>query len=194
MLAPNPSTALAWIHSELGVSGEGFPADRPDQHGDLPRLGLIVGEVLARLHSVDPTDAPLLRGWPVLEAAVSSRLRAGAIEPSDMGEPYARYGAGELVDMWHASRPETDDAVLCCGNPQMGQLLIADSKLAGLASAEMAVIADRHLDLAVAHQSVHAELGSEAVYSMYEGYGQDPNIVHLDHYVLASRLLGIWRG
>lgn len=191
MLAAEPLVALAWIHAELGVAGEGHPADRPDLHGDLPRLGLIIGQALARVHSLNPEAAPLNRGWETIAAAIEERLEAGLIDSSQLGEAYGRYGPQDLVAIWRESRPATEDLVVCAGRPLMSQLLIADSELAGLMSGEFAIIADRHLDLAVAHQSVHVELGSEAVYSFYEGYGQDANMVSLDHYVLASRLLGL---
>lgn len=191
MLANDPARALEWLHSELGLSGDGHLANRPDLHGDLPRLAVIVGEGLAALHSVNQEDAPLETGWDLIAQAITDRLDQGLIDSSKLGRPYDGYRADRLVKFWREGKPVDKDLVVCCGNPVLSNLLIADSKLTGLVSAENAVIADRHLDLAIAQQSIHVELGSEAVFAFYEGYGRDANIVSLDHYVLASRLLGI---
>lgn len=191
MLATNSQNALRWIHDQLGLSGEGDPANHHDQHGELPRLSIIMGQGLARLHGIDIRSAPLATGWNKLDAVIQGRLEGGLIDPSILGKPYDLYAADRLVELWRSGRPAEEDLVICCGEPTLENLLIADSQLSGFLSAANAVIADRHLDLAVAQQSVHAELGSEAVFSFYEGYGLDANIVKLDHYVLATRLLGI---
>jgi aminoglycoside phosphotransferase len=191
MLNPNPRSALAWIHEKLDLAGEGYPAIRPDLHGDLPRLAVIMGEALASLHAVEVADAPLPSGWNRISECISQRLAANEIDPAHLGKPYDLYAAERLVEIWQESQPPSEDLVVCCGRPTLEDVLIKDSALAGFTDARYAMVADRHLDLAVAQQSIHAELGSEAVFAFYEGYGLDANIVKLDHYILASRLLGI---
>ncbi len=191
MLNPNPTSTLAWIYKTLGLSGEGHPANRPDLHGDLPRLAVIMGEALAQLHSIDVEGAPLPTGWDAIRDSITERLARSAIDPADLGKPYDLYEAERLVELWQESKPSSQDLVVCCGRPTLDDVLIKKSALAGFVNADYAIVADRHLDLAVAQQSIHAELGSEAVFGFYEGYGLDASIVKLDHYILASRLLGI---
>ncbi len=191
MLATDPARALEWLHSELGLTGEGHRANRPDLHGDLPRLAVIVGEGLAALHALDPAEAPLQSGWNLISQTINDRLEQGLIDSTKLGRPYDGYRADRLVKFWREGRPAQDELVVCCGNPVLSNLLLADSKMTGFVSADHAFIADRHLDLAIVQQSIHIELGSEAVFAFYSGYGRDANIVSLDHYVLASRLLGI---
>lgn len=191
MFAPDPKAALKWLHSQLSVTGIGDPANRPDLHGDLPRLGVIAGEMLAQVHGLDPTDSPLLSGWEHINEAIQERLETGLIDPDKLGKPYEMYKVQKLVQLWRQGRPNDEDLVVCCGQATLDNFLISNSKLAGLVSGENAIVADRHLDLAVIQQSIHVELGSEAVFAFYEGYGVDARILKLDHYVLASRLLGI---
>jgi aminoglycoside phosphotransferase len=191
MFATDPQAALEWLHSQLGVAGKGDPANRPDLHGDLPRLGVLAGEMLAQVHSLDASNAPLMSGWDHIDSVVAERLEGGLIDPDKLGKPYAMYKPQKLVQLWRQGRPNEEDLVVCCGLATLENLLISDSKFAGLASGEDAIVADRHLDLAVIQQSIHVELGSEAVFAFYEGYGSDASILKLDHYVLASRLLGI---
>ena len=47
-----------------------------------------------------------------------------------------------------------------------------------------------HFDLAIVQRSLHYDLGPAAVFGSYEGYGADPDLVRLDHFVLASLLIG----
>lgn len=191
MLNPNPAQALTWISQSLGLSCDGHPANRPDLHGDLPRLGAIMGQALAQLHGLESGGAPFPSGWDWICDCIAGRLSSGAIDPAALSKPYDLYSAEQLVQMWQATRPPSEDLVVCIGRATLADVLIKDSCLAGFENADYSMIADRHLDLAVAQQSIHAELGSEAVFGFYEGYGMDANIVKLDHYILASRLLGI---
>jgi aminoglycoside phosphotransferase len=52
------------------------------------------------------------------------------------------------------------------------------------------IVADRHLDLAIAHLSVGAVLGQEAVFGFYDAYGRDPDLIRLDRAVLVAHVLG----
>lgn len=109
-----------------------------------------------------------------------------------MAEPYDRYAAERLVEIWtEAELPATYESttVVLAGALSIDRMLLANGELSGIEGA-CGLIGDRHLDLAVLQHSVHRDLGAEAVFGFYESYGADPNIVALDHFVLAALLLG----
>ena len=162
------------------------PADRPDLHGDLPALPGALGRGLAAVHGVrPPADALPLD----LAALVDERLARGAIQVDRLPEPYRRYRAAQLVQLWHDRHRPPDPMVCLVGAATIDRFLMSGGRVAGFA-APFGMIGDRHLDLAVLHHSIHYTLGPEAVFGFYEAYGSDPDLVQLDHHVLTSLLLG----
>ncbi len=160
-----------------------------------------VGAALARLHAGDgdgagpESGAASLRSEQLL-ALVAHRAAKGLLRPELLPNPYQRYSADELIRLvGEGAKVATDRAetapVPVHGDPRLEHLVVDDGDgprvaddLAG------AGLGDRHLDLAIAHQSVHRHLGAEAVMAFYQGYGRDPDLVLLDHYILMSLLLG----
>ena len=114
------------------------------------------------------------------------------IDPASLPEPYDRYEADRLVEIWSdGALPESyeSNSVVLAGSLTIDRMFLTDGELTGL-SGDFGLVGDRHLDLAVVQHSIHRQLGAEAVFGLYEAYGSDPNIVVLDHYVLAGLLLG----
>ncbi len=175
----------AWLVSERLP---GVPAHRPDLHGDVGSLAEVAGAALRALHALplDAAPASIERGWNALaalaEATVASGL--GAID-----EAYQRYTADELLSIWCAGRPPIEDLVICHGDPALPNLIAHQGVFTGFVDLGGVRIADRHLDLAHAHASIHRNLGPEAVYVFYEAYGTDPDLLRLDHYLLAKQLM-----
>ncbi len=184
------SQVAAAIHGALGDPGDGHRADRPDLHGDLPGVPAALGRGLARIHRVVLSD-PVA---PVdVSALVEDLLLAGRLDTLSLPEPYRRYRAAELVEMWRRwPEPVTPTAPAVCsvGRLTVDRMLLADGEVVGIGGGEYGLIADRHLDLAVIHHSIHLSLGAEAVFGFYEAYGMDPDLVLLDRYVLCAHLLG----
>ncbi len=179
----------------------GTPADQPDQHPDPDDLIVAVGVGLRALHElavspflVDDHDQPVASGW----GAVADRCRAavanGSVNTAELPEPYRRYTAAQLLEMCLDGSPasvgDEADMVLCHGRPALAEFLATNGSFTGFASLSDVLVADRHYDLAVLHQSAQQVLGPEAVFRLYESYGQDPNLAKLEHYVLVSHLLG----
>lgn len=178
--------AFAWLVSDRLP---GSPAHRPDLHGDVGSLANAAGRTLASLHALPFPDHDLPKGWSALREDLTRSVRAGAVEDAILPEPYNRYTASELLAMWTESPPLFDDLVLCHGDPSLPNFLVEQGRLTGLVDLGGMRIADRHLDLAIAHRSVQRNLGPEAVYVFYEAYGTDPDVLRLDHYLLGSLLL-----
>lgn len=175
----------AWLVTERMP---GVPAHRPDLHGDVGSLAEVAGTALRELHAISLDAAPtsIERGWEALQRRAAQTVAAG-IEEID--EPYSRYSADELLTMWQDGRPDTEDLVVCHGDPALPNMLAHHGTFVGWVDLAGVRIADRHLDLAHAHTSIHRNLGPEAVYVFYDTYGTDPDLVRLDHYLLAKQLL-----
>ena len=166
----------------------GFPAHRPDLHGDVGSLAELAGHSLRDIHAIPVDDAPasLERGWDAIAVTADATVASGIDE---VDEPYQRYSTSELLELWRSARPDTEDLVVCHGDPALPNLMARHGELTGWVDLGGMRIADRHLDLAHAHLSVHQNLGPEAVYVFYDAYGRDANLLHLDHYLLAKQLL-----
>jgi aminoglycoside phosphotransferase len=175
----------AWLVSNRLA---GFPAHRPDLHGDVGSLAELAGRALRAIHAISIDEAPASwpRGWDAVEATADATVASGI---DDVDEPYRRYSPDKLLTMWRDGRPDSEDLVVCHGDPSLPNLIARHGELSGWVDLGAMRIADRHLDLAHAHASVHRNLGPEAVYVFYDAYGRDANLIHLDHYLLAKQLL-----
>lgn len=189
----------AWLVSEL-AGGE--RADRPERHAEPGSLARAVGSGLAALHGLPvgvlETDAAVPPDrWATVIERCRQRVAAGLVDTGRLPEPYARYDAERLLEMFEgtgngqAGAAPPDPPVLCHGRPTLDRVLVDGGRFVGFDGFESAVVADRHLDLAVAHRSIAEVLGAEAVVGLYEGYGFDPDLIRLDRAVLASHLLGV---
>ncbi len=175
----------AWLVSERLP---GVPAHRPDLHGDVGSLAEVAGAALRRLHAIPLDHAPstIERGWEALSRLAEATAAHGL---GELDEAYQRYEADELLSIWCAGRPPVEDLVICHGDPALPNLMAFRGDFTGFVDLSAVRIADRHLDLAHAHVSIHRNLGAEAVYVFYEAYGTDPDLLRLDHYLLAKQLL-----
>lgn len=176
---------LAWL---VTARIDGVPAHRPDLHGDVGSLAEVAGQALRKLHALPLDVAPdeIDRGWDALEAAAEAYVAGGG---GEVDEPYQRYTSEQLLELWRQGRPAVEDLVICHGDPALPNMLARQGAFVGWVDLGGVRIADRHLDLAHAHASIHRNLGPEAVYVFYDTYGQDPDLLRLDHYLLAKQLL-----
>ena len=175
----------------------GYPADRPDLHADPDDLVVAVADGLRRLHSLSSAPAGLddgssdgPHGWSYLAERCRNAVADSGFDAALLPPPYDRYDGSQLLAMMTEGRPATEELVLCHGQPTLDQFLVDGGSFTGFRQLDNMIVADRHLDLAIIHQSVHHELGPEAVFRFYEAYGADPDIVRLDHYILLCHLLG----
>jgi kanamycin kinase/aminoglycoside 3'-phosphotransferase-2 len=165
----------------------GEPADRVDLLGEIEGIIVAFGRALAAMHAAPRDDAPLPVGWEAIRSTIESNL--GTIDPAQLPKAYARYTPDQLFDIWQANRPATEDLVVCHGAPLLENVLLHSGTTSGYRDLHRMRIADRHLDLAVAHHSVHARFGGDASFIFYDAYGTDPDLLRLDHYTLAGVLL-----
>lgn len=190
-------TVIGQVGRWLVVTGpEGTGADKPELHPDPDDLITAVGAGMRLLHRL-PTDA-LISQQPRPDdegrAAVAELCRRsvadGAVDPARLPAPYGRYSPDELIRLLVDGAPPRWEPVLCHGFATARRFIVDGGRFVGFDRIEAPLIADRHFDLAVIHQSVQHHFGPEAVFRFYEAYGSDPDIVRLEHHVLASHLLG----
>ncbi len=186
-----------WLVTEIP---DGLAADRPDRHPEPGNLARLIGQGLAALHALPVAlldgDARTGSGgdpWaPIVERCRRS-VGAGLVDAATLPAPYDRYQPDRLLEMMidggaTAGRP-SEAPTLCHGAPEAARFLIDGDRFVGFDAIEAPLVADRHLDLAVAHLSVADALGAEAVYGFYDGYGTDPDLARLDRAILARHLL-----
>jgi aminoglycoside phosphotransferase len=178
-------TEVDWIVTQRLI---GHPANRVDLHGDVTGITVTVARALRALHDtvVDRESFPFPMGWEPLAEEIGRSVPR--LEPRSLPDPYARYSAAQLEEFWIAGRPATEDVVLCHGSARLDNLIV-DPDVVGWVDVGRLRLADRHLDLAIAQRSVHRNFGPDAVFAFYEAYDVDPDLVRLDHYLLAGHLL-----
>lgn len=174
----------------------GERADRPERHADPDDLVCAVGAGLRSLHDLPVGElarhegASPGSGWDAVAERCRAAVAGGRVDRSRLPAPYDRYPPDRLLELFLDGRPAIDDDVLCHGRATMEAFLVDHGRFSGFARLDVALVADRHLDLATAHRSAQAVFGPEAVFRLYDAYGADPDLVRLDHYVLAGHLLG----
>ncbi len=168
----------------------GEPADWLESLGDIQGLIELVARSLRRLHDLEPGgEFPFATGWEALRDEVVARRDAGEIDTSLLPPHYARYDAARLVELWIEGRPANpEDLVVCHGAATLSNFVVDAGQSAGMQGLDRLCLADRHLDLAVIHRSLHETLGGESPLIFFDAYGIDPGLVELDHYVLADYL------
>lgn len=188
---PTPQVR-AFVEDEAGswlvTTTTGIPADRPELHGDTDRLVAAVADALRHLHALPVEECPFDAGWDQLDAQVASALSARRIDPSSLIQPFDRYEPERLVQLWRQGRPQREEPAVVHGNPELSNLLVDGPRLTGLLDVGRLGVGDRHLDLAIVHQSIQRHLGPHGVFAFYDAYGTDPDIVRLEHYRLAALL------
>lgn len=150
-----------------------------------------------------PVDEPL-DGWAPIVDRCRRSVEAGRVDPAALPEPYDRYPPNRLLEMLteavdairaaDGGAAPVDPPVFAHGAAHPGRFVVDGDRFVGFDGFEVALVADRHLDLATTHLWVADLLGAEAVFGFYEGYGSDPHLGHLDAAVLAVRLLGTGPG
>jgi kanamycin kinase/aminoglycoside 3'-phosphotransferase-2 len=177
----------------------GVAADRPAEHGQVEGLVDGLANALRMLHDHFGSDdleqyavagkiAGLQTGWESLSREITAAVAEGRVDPATLPDPYRRYEAKRLLEFWVEGRPASEDLVLCHGNPRLSNFFFEGADFVGAEGLAGMRLADRHLDLAIIHHEIHEHLGAEAGFRFYEAYGRDPDLLKLDHYLLASLL------
>lgn len=173
----------------------GVPADRPELHGQVEGLVDGLASALKELHSVDLSNVEIAtqadageQAWSLLEHDIRLAIEADTVDVASLPDPYSRYEAAALFAIWADGKPDPADVVLCHGNPVLSAFYFDGPDFVGVDDIGTIQLGDRHLDLAIVQHEIHTKLGPEAVFRFYDVYGDDPSLLRLDHYLLASFL------
>ncbi len=83
----------------------------------------------------------------------------------------------EIWRRWPQPVTASGPAVCSVGRLSVDRMLLSDGEVVDIGGGPFGLMADRHLDLAVLHHSLHLTLGADAVFGFYEAYGIDPDLV-----------------
>ena len=186
--SPMPELAVA-LDEWLVTVDVGHPVPRPELQPNPDEVPAVLGAAMAELHRLDPASCPFDGGWSSQLTIVEQAVEAKMLDASTLPDPYGRYRPDQLLAMIVESQPSDVDAVVCLGTPVASNLFLRGGVFCGAVGVNTLGIADRHRDLAVCHRSLLAHFGPEALLGFYEGYGTDPDLVRLDHYILIDVVL-----
>lgn len=180
----------AWVVTP--TTGE--TALRPERQPRPDDVPAAIGAALRSFHELDPA-IPFESGWQHHVDRLAAAVAAGSVDPSRLPSPYDRYDPARLVELIVETRPPGDhptggsgsaDRVVVHGAATVANVRLDGGAVTALTGAHRAGLGDRHLDLACAHRSIVEAFGPDALPGFYEGYGDTPDMVHLDHYVLVD--------
>jgi kanamycin kinase/aminoglycoside 3'-phosphotransferase-2 len=113
-------------------------------------------EVLLWLHHLPTDRCPFRRDLSLLLAGVRAAVATGRVDPTDFDHERTGRRPADLLEQAAASRPSTEDLVVCHGDACLPNLLYdPDSRrVTGLVDLGRVGIADRHADLALLTRSL----------------------------------------
>ncbi len=156
---------------------EPWPADRR------PDLVVAVAQTLVALHALDPSTCPFKRGAAVTVAAAAAAAAAGEIDLDDLDDERAGRDAAGLLAELIATRPPSEDLVVCHGDLSAPNVLVDpdDLTVTGLVDLGRIGVADRHQDLALLTRDLGGELdpgyGSGEVDLLLSTYARGTGVV-----------------
>ncbi len=164
----------------------GPSAARPDLHPVPDELPATMGRALRLLHDLSIDDVPFSRRWSDRVDHLERGISEGRLVSDQLVAPYDRYDGGQLLELIRRGRPSTEDLVVAHGHPVVANFHLDGRSLASFTGVHQLGLADRHQDLAIVHRNLLDCFGGEAVMGFYEGYGLEPDLLRLDHYLLVD--------
>lgn len=167
---------------------EAAPGHRPETQPEPDRVPSALGQSLRRLHDLDVESCPFDRSWSDLVDELSGAVDTGRVRTEYLPEPYRRYEPGRLLELINEGRPSEEEPVVVHGSPMLSNLFLSNGDPDSMIGVHRLGVADRHVDLAVITRQLQSAFGPEAAFGFYEGYGRDPDLLRLDHYVLIDAM------
>jgi kanamycin kinase len=163
----------------------GLDATRVESPDGPEALVRILARGLRRLHEIPAHDCPFRFRLDDALAHIRRRAAAGLIEPARHFHPEHRHlTLSQAVAELEASRPDSEDVVLCHGDYCFPNVLIDAGRVSGYVDVGELGLADRWWDLAVATWSVAWNAGAEWEEAFLEAYGVDREPDRIRYYRL----------
>lgn len=150
----------------------------------------ILARGLRAIHETPANDCPFVFRIPTALARARRRVAAGLVDPADDLHPEHRHlTPKQAVEVLEATRPGTEDLVLCHGDYCFPNVLIEGDRVVGYVDLGEMGLADRWWDLAVATWSVTWNAGPGWERLFLESYGIAPDDARIAFYRLLYDLI-----
>jgi kanamycin kinase len=152
---------------------------------DVPGLVRRLAAALRRLHSIPVDPCPFSFRLDAALQHAEQRLRQGEINPDrDFHVEHANLSAEGAVRKLIATRPATEDLVVCHGDYCVPNILFDNTTLAGFVDLGELGTADRWWDIAVATWSLTWNFGPGYETLFLDSYGVDLDDARCQYYRL----------
>ena len=168
----------------------GRDATDPCWRDDLPALVRVLGRGLRAFHdAVDPARCPFRFDLEHALAHVRRRVADNDVEPEGFHEVHRHLTTASALAQLEASRPSTEDLVVCHGDYCPPNVLLDAGVVTGYVDLGELGVADRWSDIAVGGWSTGWNFGPELEPLFYESYGVDPDPDRIRFYRLLYDLV-----
>jgi kanamycin kinase len=152
---------------------------------DVPGLVRRLAAALRRVHSIPVDGCPFSFRLDAALQHAEQRLRDGEIDPArDFHVEHASLSADAAVRKLIATRPATEDLVVCHGDYCVPNILFHNDTLAGIVDLGELGTADRWWDIAVATWSLTWNFGAGYETIFLDSYGADLDEARCRYYRL----------
>ena len=167
----------------------GRDATDPIWRDDVAALVHVMGRGLRRFHdAVEEEWCPFRFDLDRALDHVGQRLDAGAIL-GNFHDIHQGLTADAALARLRATRPESEDLVVCHGDYCAPNVLLEERRVTGYVDLGELGVADRWWDVAVGAWSAGWNFGEEHEARFYEGYGIEPDLERIHFYRLLYDLV-----
>lgn len=177
-------------HAYLAMTRlEGIDLSHPDAALHPERCTDLMARALRELHALPVQDCPFNMSLAVRLREARSLVAAGRVDEADFDDERQGQSATDVLAELVHTRPAGEDLVVTHGDACCPNFIGGGEYLSGLIDLGRAGIADRHMDLALAHRSITRNYGAEHAERFLDLYGRalvDPQ--KLSYYRLLDEL------
>jgi kanamycin kinase len=171
---------VEWL---VTVALPGVDATDDRLRSDPESLVPLLGAGLRAFHEAMPADGcPFDFRLDVALPHCARRVREGSVPRDELHLQWKDLGPDGILSELVATRPATEDAVVCHGDYCFPNVLIEDGHIAGYLDLGALGLADRWWDIAIGAWSTTWNVDPKWEPLFYEGYGIDPDPARIRYF------------
>lgn len=151
----------------------GIDLSHPDAVLHAARNTRLMALALRELHALPIQECPFDMTLPTRLKQARELLERGLVDESDFDDEHLGRSGAELLAELVRTRPAKEDLVVTHGDACCPNFIGQGELLSGLIDLGRAGIADRHMDLALAHRSIGRNYGPEHAEAFLDAYGRE---------------------